>query len=357
LLVVPIDESVIPSWNTNHYAFHQAAWHIRAELNPEIVGDTHAPCVSDDASNVYARFVDGDTDQTSRFNRYFGRANGNEAAPVQEIVPYSSHQKRHRQVFADYVLIILHTVLGSLSKVEHLEAGQRSDGDSPDELDVNQYGLAFATAMLLKVPLPPKISSIRIQGLPLFDRYSSAAISRYCLEALAARAGNISVSRLSIDIRSRGNHPPIHPVLATQSRRDAYWSNVLPTFKTLTSLRLVGAERKADNRFKKRELLASNYAYQAELWDFLDLLLDGLKLPELKILHLVGWSATPDAIAEKLAKSFLKLTLLELGRIDLISEDKGEDYDASSVALETFRGHYKKIEIRIEGLRQTGPSR
>jgi hypothetical protein len=75
----------------------------------------------------------------------------------------------------------------------------------------------------------------------------------------------------------------------------------------------------------------------------LDTLLDEFKLPKLKTLHLAKWRVTRAAIAEKLAKLFRELPLLELERLNLISENK--DDDTWAIALEALRGHYKKIKF------------
>jgi hypothetical protein len=141
--------------------------HLQSRLHPT---HTTAPCVLFSAGSPAGSYGTGSS-QNAKFNRLYGATERDDGRSVEETIDTTEYGVTSmREVFASYIFRTMHTLLSQLSNLKHLGAGpvlqHHHRNYEEDKVVIANYGLAFATTIILK-RLPTSASSVRIRSSAL----------------------------------------------------------------------------------------------------------------------------------------------------------------------------------------------
>ena len=202
LLILPVSDRVISDVRTDPDALLDPAEEIEESVwfyNP---GPHFPPCVSHHPANAHlcaSNTPITDDTQDNQFVRLFGRVHDNDEEPIEEVCrrdvddeesieEVCREDDRKRQSFADYVLTTFHVLLPSLPNLAHLEPGTWLGPRNTRAMGrdiVSDYGLKFATDVILKETLPRDVSSLAIRGMQAAE--VPWQVFRYLQKELAAQ--------------------------------------------------------------------------------------------------------------------------------------------------------------------------
>ena len=153
-----------------------------------------------------------------------------------------------REPFVYHVLTSTrHRLLPLVQNLKHMEAGlypgPQSDWIKKDYDLMSQYGLAFATALILKTAPPSKITSVRVQGvLPLVYHTPGlygdpAAAGRFLVRNVTARLEHFAhyLTCFELDIDDKRSQPMPMTFPNQQSWPDpiTFWAEMLEKLQSL----------------------------------------------------------------------------------------------------------------------------
>lgn len=213
-----------------------------------------------------------------------------------------------------------HRLLFRLQKLVHMEAGLwpgPNSGWSRKEYDaMSQFGRALSTALILKTAPPDKVTSVRFEHFvakrSAVQGYLRPApeVNKFVIWNIAARLEHYGhhLTNFDLSIDNTLTMPGFYPNQRTWPDQMSFWAEMLESLTNLESLRLHDAREK----FEPREEQNLD----------LNMLFNMLSMPQVRILHLAGWSVTPEIMTEKLVWSFSKLRFLDLELLDMRSNDE-----------------------------------